>query len=618
MKMFKISFVSVVLVLSSCGMQKLTPSGISTVKINTNINPIEISETNKISVKNLKGESRTFTSSSFNYDAFNDYNFTKNQFSKKRRTLILSHPYYNPDTIVVRRKLRPVVFSLDLLGAITLYLSPSLIIDLANGNMWKVKKSDKNLSVNLKPRLDFFQKKIDSLNNVAQKGNINSIESILNEVHSMKINLKEEPYVSKLDKIFKDVYPKYLDLVVEKTDYKKLIYLEKKYPEPYASLAQVASAKCREKIEKLISSETDEITSKIVAGSLDRLNSKQLKVINQVIECKKDFSGYQFDERLLRNNTKIIEAYIKGATSEIYNYKDSTRRDFKSSIDLYKRNISTLCIELNLDQKKFKESVSKIDSISDFFTGYRAFCLTNSLLLGNVELKQRDNLPTEAYNNGYLTKQFLNVPSSYVYKTKFSRDSTKIIYTFPNHTFKYEKQICVVKFDFPDEIGTYTERNKKGEIEVFNVKRDNIYYKYYQVDTIQNGSYYNNLDIARENEQKTKKILQSGGNNPVKTTLKINQSSEITGPLYKRKLSFTSITGKYTKERDIERLIYYDKNYNLPVITSDKLESWDIMVTKLSYGIRDVFDYGDGYMFYEESFENLFKKNKCSPDSGGD
>ena len=109
--MFKISFLSLVLVLSSCGMQKLTPSGISTVKINTNINPIEISETNKISVKNLKGESRTFTSSSFNYDAFNDYNFTKNQFSKKRRTLIISHPYYNPDTIVVRRKLRPVVFS---------------------------------------------------------------------------------------------------------------------------------------------------------------------------------------------------------------------------------------------------------------------------------------------------------------------------------------------------------------------------------------------------------------------------------------------------------------------------------------------------------------------------
>lgn len=184
--MFKISFLSLVLVLSSCGMQKLTPSGISIVKINTNINPIEISETNKILVKNLKGESRTFTSSSFNYDAFNDYNFTKNQFSKKRRTLIVSHPYYNPDTIVVRRKLRPVVFSLDLLGAITLYLSPSLIIDLANGNMWKVKKSAKTQNLKFSYNDIYYLARLEY---AKEKQTIETINSYLN-------NYKESPFIN--------------------------------------------------------------------------------------------------------------------------------------------------------------------------------------------------------------------------------------------------------------------------------------------------------------------------------------------------------------------------------------------------------------------------------------
>jgi len=185
MKLFKISFISLALVLSSCGMQKLTPSEISIVKINTNINPIEISETNKISVKNLKGESRTFTSSSFNYDAFNDYNFTKNQFSKKRRTLIVSHPYYNPDTIVVRRKLRPVVFSLDVLGAITLYLSPSLIIDLANGNMWKVKKSDKTQNLQFSYNDIYYLARFEY---AKEKQTIETINSYLN-------NYKESPFI---------------------------------------------------------------------------------------------------------------------------------------------------------------------------------------------------------------------------------------------------------------------------------------------------------------------------------------------------------------------------------------------------------------------------------------
>jgi hypothetical protein len=620
-RIYKISFFLLLSVLSSCGMQKLTPSGISSVRINSNINPTEINDNNKITVKNLKGETRSYKTPNFTYNSFDDYNFTKNQFSYKRRTLIISHPNYKADTIVIRKSLRPVVFSLDALGAITLFLSPSLIVDLANGNVWKVKKGDKNLNINLYPKLDFFQKKIDSLNNIAMKGNLNSIESILNELYSMKINLKEEPYVSKLDKIFKDVYPQYLDLVVEKMDYKKLSYLEKKYPEPYASLTQIASEKCREKIEKFISSETDEITSKIASGTLELLNSKQLKVINQVLECKKDFVGYQIDKRFMRDNTKIFDAYIKGASSEIQNFKDSTRRDFKSAVNLYKRNISALSNELNLDQKKINESISKIDSISDVFTGYRAFCLTNSLLLGNLDQLKRSDLPREAYNNGILTKEFLNDPSSYVYKTKFSRDSTKIVYSFPNHVFKNEKYICTVKYDFPDETGSYTERDKSGKTQLYKVNRNNIYYKYYSVKVINNQSYDQNQEIASQNAEKTKQILKNSGNNTVNTYLKINQSSEVTGPLYIRKLSFTPIEGnksKATSQSDFENLVYKDKNYIFTVRAINKLDSWDSMVNRLSSPIEDMLDYGEGYRYNSSLLESLFLKNKCTPDLGGE
>jgi len=192
--MFKISIVSFVIVLSSCGMKKLTPSEISTVRINTNINPTEINDNNKITVKNLKGESRSFKTPTFSYNSFDDYNFIKNQFSKKRRTLVISHPYYNPDTIVIGRKLRPVIFSLDLLGAITLYLSPSLIIDLANGNIWKVKKSDKTQNLQFSHNDVYYKTQLAYAN---EKQTIDSVNNFLNSYNDSIIKIKENGVIEK-------------------------------------------------------------------------------------------------------------------------------------------------------------------------------------------------------------------------------------------------------------------------------------------------------------------------------------------------------------------------------------------------------------------------------------
>jgi uncharacterized protein (TIGR02145 family) len=140
-------FLSVIL--SNCGSIKPISSGRSTVIITTNIRQSEISDKNKVVITNLKGESVLYSKTEIDYNKFNEYGFLKNEFSKKRRTLIVSHPYYKSGTIVINRTLRPVVFTLDLLGAFTIYLSPSLIIDFSNGNIWKVKKSNREINVNL-------------------------------------------------------------------------------------------------------------------------------------------------------------------------------------------------------------------------------------------------------------------------------------------------------------------------------------------------------------------------------------------------------------------------------------------------------------------------------------
>ena len=136
-------------ILVSCGSIKPISSGRSTVIITTNVKQSEISDNNRVVITNLKGESVLYSETEIDYNKFNDYGFFKNDFSKKRTTLIVSHPYYKSDTIVINRTLRPVVFTLDLLGALTLYLSPSLVIDFANGNIWKVKKTDREININL-------------------------------------------------------------------------------------------------------------------------------------------------------------------------------------------------------------------------------------------------------------------------------------------------------------------------------------------------------------------------------------------------------------------------------------------------------------------------------------
>ena len=136
-------------ILVSCGSIKPISSGRSTVIITTNVKQSEISDNNRVVITNLKGESVLYSETEIDYNKFNHYGFFKNDFSKKRTTLIVSHPYYKSDTIVINRTLRPVVFTLDLLGALTLYLSPSLVIDFANGNIWKVKKTDREININL-------------------------------------------------------------------------------------------------------------------------------------------------------------------------------------------------------------------------------------------------------------------------------------------------------------------------------------------------------------------------------------------------------------------------------------------------------------------------------------
>lgn len=178
-----VSFLSVIL--SSCGSIKPISSGRSTVIITTNIKQSEISDKNRVVVTNLTGEYVSSDRTEVYYNKFNEYEFFKNDFSKKRTTLIVSHPYYKSDTIVIDRTLRPVVFTLDVLGAITLYLSPSLIIDMSNGNIWKVKKSDKNQNIQLSYNDIYYLARLEY---AKEKGDIKSVENYI-------LNFSESPYI---------------------------------------------------------------------------------------------------------------------------------------------------------------------------------------------------------------------------------------------------------------------------------------------------------------------------------------------------------------------------------------------------------------------------------------
>ena len=132
-------------VLTSCGsIRSLQPD--NTVRIQTNITDNET-----VVIKNQMGESYkyAFENSSIIIRDY-QYELFTNDFTKKKLNLSISHEDYETRNISLKRALRPGIFTLDLLGALALYLSPSMIIDFANGNVWKINKNSKykNLKFN--------------------------------------------------------------------------------------------------------------------------------------------------------------------------------------------------------------------------------------------------------------------------------------------------------------------------------------------------------------------------------------------------------------------------------------------------------------------------------------
>ena len=558
------------IILSSCGSIKPISSGRSTVIITTNIKQSEISDKNKVVITNLKGEYVSSDRTEVYYNKFNEYGFFKNDFSKKRTTLIVSHPYYKSDTIVIDRTLRPVVFTLDVLGAITFYLSPSLIIDMSNGNIWKVKKSNKNQNIQL------------TYNEAGQKNAIASFEETM-KTHIEKLNLSE---------IFSAI---------------------QEHPEePYISISQNAKNECL----AAIFSKTSEIITqynslKSTTNYRSILNPENLNFLIKYYNRLNSLDSANF-ARLpeITNQEVVLKSISNLFCSQL---RDSayhqTRSDYKSLYDSKKYNYSSAVdfFIREADKKQiFLTNQRKLDSIYNSFQGYNSFKKEWKKTLEPVQQCMRTSYKK---NDSYI-KVSDNDPLRYVYKCKFDTSQTvQVNFTIPNHFFKGD--YVVVKFDFPDETGYYTtERAKDGTPIKEDGANRHVYYKYFKGG----GVYYNN-DFAdnnrkiMENEEAIRKINRNENLSSSEKMRLENQVLQTTGSSHKNKKVFEISTGK--GQMNIEPFL----NYMSRTCRPTNLSYYNSMYNQVAPEF-ELYDYGDGWSWNGELLENLYLSNPGIIDLG--
>jgi hypothetical protein len=557
-------------VLSSCGSIKPISSEKSTVIIATNVKQSEISDKNRVVVTNLKGESVSNGSTKVDYNEFNEYGFLKNEFSKKRRTLIVSHPYYKSDTIVIRRTLRPGVFTLDLLGALTLYLSPSLIIDFSNGNIWKVKKSDKNQNVQL------------TYNETGQNNAIATFEGMMKN-HVEKLNIGG-----------------ILSAIQEHPE------------EPYISISKNAKNECLDAIFSKTSTIITEFNSIKSTKNYSTINPENLNFLIKYYNRLNSFDSVKFASLpVITNQDVILNSISNLFCSQL---RDSafhqTRTDYKSLYESKKYNYSS-AVDVFIKEIDIKQNLlrnqSKLDSIYNSLQGYNSFKKEWKQTLQPVQKCTRKGYKK---NDTYITTDD-NDPLKYVYNCKFDTSQMiQINFTVPNHFFKGD--YVVVKFDFPDERGYYTtEWAKDGTPIKDDVVNSHVYYKYFKGGAVSyNNQYSENNRKVMENEENSKKINR---NDKLSSTEKMrleNQVLQTTGSLHKNKKIFSIGTGK--GQMNIDALLNYVTGYSLSCAPVNLIYYKDIY-NQVEF---ELYDFGEGWSWNNQVLENLYLSNPGIIDLG--
>ena len=556
-------------VLVSCGSIKPIFFGESTVIITTNVKQSEISDNNRVTVTNLKGESVLYSETELDYNKFNEYGFSKNEFSKKRRTLIISHPYYKSDTIVIDRTLRPVIFTLDVLGAITLYLSPSLIIDMSNGNIWKVKKSDKNQNIQL------------TYNETGQKNAIASFEGMMKN-HVEKLNMGG-----------------ILSAIQEHPE------------EPYISISKNAKNECLDAIFLKTSTIITEFNLIKSTKNYSTINPEDLNFLTKYYNRLNSFDSVRFASLpVLTNQDVILNSISNLFCSQL---RDSayhqTRTDYKSLYESKKYNYTSAVDAFikEIDKKQsFLKNQSKLDSIYNSFQGYNSFKKEWKQTLEPVQQCTRTSYKK---NDTYIQVND-NDPLKYIYNCKFdTSQSIQVNFTVPNHFFKGD--YVVVKFDFPDETGYYTtEWAKDGT----PVKKDganrHVYYKYFKGRGVSyNSEYAENNRKNLENEEAIK-IINRNDKLSLSEKMRLeNQALQTTGSSHKYKKVFEIGTGK--GQMNIEPLLNFVSRNCSPT----NLSYYNSIYNKVAVDF-ELYDYGNGWSWNDQLLEDLYLSNPGVIDLG--
>lgn len=202
--------------LFSCGsIEKLQPD--NSILIKTNI------QESGLTIQRKSGYSSTHNNAQdFVYNKYSDYKFFKNGFSKKNRSLTFEHPDYNPIEIKIKRTIRPLILSLDLIGAYTIILSPSLVIDILNGNMWKISKKSKNINLTFERSEFYFKKQLKQYYNF---GTVSGMKEYIRKYSESPLIDSANTYINEFivrDSIF--------DEIQKKGTYRDAEDFYKKYP----------------------------------------------------------------------------------------------------------------------------------------------------------------------------------------------------------------------------------------------------------------------------------------------------------------------------------------------------------------------------------------------------
>ncbi len=465
------------LILSGCGsIGFMQPS--NSIKLHTNIKETE----NMVSVTNLKGYSTQY--SVYNGDCTlhkYGYRFLSNDFTKKKRSLIISHPDYISDTINIDRSLRPLILGLDILGFCTIIGSPAIVIDFANGNMWRIKKKSRGFNLSLKYNDAFYDRKLKEIEHVP----------VISSYKDYIIEYPKSPYIQ-------DAYKRIYEIAYDTAVYYNTVESFQGYIVEYPNSHLISEAKDRkDKVKEMDDSfanakkednpETYEsflkkypisiYSTEIKEGlfqSYYRINSKKIYNLNEANNMISEMKKYED-----RFSLKYTNPQNNLITNERDKYTVETLKSKTDKISYW----SFLAKQYELENGGENGGVYDMYAIKNRAFTNRNFTYTGKFNLWNLDGSKEDI----TYKNSIRTGQYIKYDSTekvIIYEGSFKDDSNatgEILILTHKINFPSGKKHFIRKYDQDGEFISDFEFDEEGNnitLDTYNklVKEGDEYY----------------------------------------------------------------------------------------------------------------------------------------------